>query len=76
MPRFHFNIRRDGKLIVDEEGLDCADVAAAKIEAFASAREMAIEALKQGRVVDGDSIEVIDAEGKASFTLPVRAVVD
>jgi hypothetical protein len=75
MAHYYFDIRRAGDLIADEEGLEFGDISDAMAEALASARELAAEAIQDQRNIDGDRIEVRDASGKASFTVPIIGVV-
>jgi hypothetical protein len=75
MARYHFHVRYEGRLIEDNEGQNCADLAAAKEEALASVRELAIEAIKKGGAVDGDQIEIVDEHRKIVATVRVRSVV-
>ena len=58
MPRFYFHIYDDQGAILDTEGLNCADLDAAKQEGKASAQEMLVEEMRGGRTVDHRRIEV------------------
>ena len=75
MPRFYFHVRRDGELLLDDEGTDLPDLAAAKREARATARDFAVDAIRSRNRVNDDIIEVMDENGEQLFGLPVREVV-
>jgi hypothetical protein len=51
MPRFYFDVRRDGLVIADQEGEDFPDTAAAKREAGIAAVHLAKELLSGPRGV-------------------------
>jgi hypothetical protein len=48
MPRFYFDITDTGRIEVDEKGLECADLAAARKEALATLGEIARDELPDG----------------------------
>ena len=74
MPRFHFHIRENGRLILDEEGHEFLDGADARKEAVATGASIAREAFMAGsacRVV----VEVREEDApflKVSITLDVE----
>jgi len=74
MPRFYFHIVREGECLHDEEGIDLDNIEAAKAEAFASARELGMEAMRAGRAIDADRIEVRDETDNLLLVVPVRSV--
>jgi hypothetical protein len=76
MPIYYFNIRAGEDLIRDEEGTDLPDIETAISEARQSARDLAIEELRNGQKVDGRCIEIVDSEGKKVAVVAVRDVVD
>jgi hypothetical protein len=63
MPRYFFHVRDASSLARDTEGSELKDYAAAILEARASVREFAIEALKQSEAVDLLEIEIHDEFG-------------
>lgn len=63
MPMYFFHIRDASSLTRDTEGTLLADYAAAVLDARASVREFAIEALKQNEVVDRFEVEIHDEHG-------------
>ena len=76
MPRFHFNLRDNGALVLDEEGAEHDTVEAAYLEAFASAHEMWITRLRQRSNPLGCAFEITDAAGKLLVTLPFAEVLE
>ena len=73
MPHFYFHFRQ-GEKIIDDEGLDLPDLAAAQAEALKSIREIVAE-----RVLTGDdfpdSIVITDADGKEITSVTVASVL-
>ena len=64
---------RDGSgLILDEEGAEFPDIAAACAEAQESACELAIEQTKGGPLADGAAVELTDTDGNILLTVPLR----
>ena len=62
MPRYFFHIY-DDVIVHDDEGMELADVAAARREAVAGIREMMCDQVRKGRLVLHHRIEVEDAGG-------------
>ncbi len=75
MPRYYFHIRDGENRVEDEEGTEVPDLEAAKSEARASARDLAIDEIRNERPVDGRVIEVADDQGKMLLTIAIRDVV-
>jgi hypothetical protein len=74
MPRYHFNIREDGRITRDDEGREFADTAAARREAVAAGAEIAREAFAAGKT-DRVVVEVSQQDApilKVSITLDVE----
>ena len=63
MPTFYFDVREDGVVAIDEEGLELADLAAAQREAGDAATTIAHDKFAEG---GGESIviEVRDESGR------------
>jgi hypothetical protein len=72
MPRFFFHIRYDGQLVRDPEGTDLVDLAAAKAEALADAREILADQAKGGKVTDEGQIEIWDGLERALAVVPLQ----
>jgi hypothetical protein len=70
MPRFYFHIIQGGERIEDTEGSDLPNLAAARIEAIDSAREIAAHHARQGHYPDGQVFEISDDEGKIVLKMP------
>jgi hypothetical protein len=70
MPRYSFNIRFDGSIIEDEEGLELAGLDAAREEAVLSARSLVLEELRSGNPIGPtDGIAVSDETGHVLLTI-------
>ena len=71
MPHFYFHFRQ-GEKIIDDEGLDLPDLAAAQAEALKSIREIVAE-----RVLAGDDFpdSITDADGKEITSVTVASVL-
>jgi hypothetical protein len=73
--RYFFNVRDRRGLIRDEEGSELRDMLAARHEAFLSARDFALEDIKQGGPVRLRQIEITDGDGIVLGTMPVIDIV-
>lgn len=76
MPRFHFHVRREGRLATDEEGSDHEDPHAALAEAVEGARELVAAWVAAGDPIDPGGVIVTDETGsvvgEVRFTDVVR----
>jgi hypothetical protein len=68
MPRFYFHIYDDAD-VLDEEGLELPDVAAALYEATRSARALASTDVLEGRLRLHHRIDVADESGRVLDTV-------
>jgi hypothetical protein len=75
MATFHFHIQEQGRLIVDEEGSELPDLAAARHEALNTAREMLIEALRFGVEEVPDALLIGDRTGQPIERVPLSSVL-
>jgi len=73
MAHYFFHIRRDGILIEDLEGDEFVDDTAALREAQSAARDLVVNAIQTGRLVDDSRIEVWNA---ADASVGVVELVD
>ena len=73
--RYFFNVRDRQGLILDEEGTELRDLAAAQLEAFLSAQDFALEDIKCGGPVLLRQIEIADSDGRILGTMPVADIV-
>lgn len=75
MPRYHLNLFNSTDTY-DEDGRDFDDLAAAKVEATRSSRDLMAEHVKAGEPIDlGHYIEVADDGGKVLATIGFREVI-
>lgn len=74
MPIFFFHIYDDYEF-TDEQGIDMADAATARVAALAGARGMMSEQVKRGRLSLHHRIEVEDERGHNVLTLPFADAV-
>jgi hypothetical protein len=63
VPRFHLNIHDRGGLSYDEEGLELADLAAARSSAFDGIRSMASDDVRSGVLDLNGRVEITDEAG-------------
>jgi hypothetical protein len=75
MPRYYFHIRDGENRVEDEEGTEVPDLEAAKSEARASARDLAIDEIRNQRPIDGRKVEIADAEGQTLAVIAVREII-
>jgi len=61
--RYYFHVREQERLIRDREGSELHDIVAARIEAWANARDFAIDDLRGGQRIGERHIEITDREG-------------
>lgn len=70
MPRYYLHHRRHGALIIrDPEGADFNDLEEARLEALAAARELLARQVIEGRVQEGQAIEVATGDGTVVMTV-------
>jgi hypothetical protein len=61
--RYHFHIRDGAAVIADEEGSEFESLAAARAEAVASIRDLAIEDIRSGSAVRTWRVEISNRDG-------------
>jgi hypothetical protein len=71
MPRFFFHARDGDQRLDDPEGVDLPDLDAARAEAAVGAREIAAGRIRQGQMLDGQSLEICDEAGRTLATIPL-----
>jgi hypothetical protein len=75
MPHYHLNLYND-VVVIDEEGSDYVDLAAAQVAATRSARELMAEHVALGRPINlGHRMEVLDEHGEVLSVLYFRDLV-
>jgi hypothetical protein len=75
MGRFYFHLRSNGRVIADQEGTDLPDVAAARLEALATARHILAEAIRFGNETIPEAFVIADSEGRELDTVPLTTVL-
>jgi len=73
--RYHFHIQDQDMLIPDEEGAEMSGIADARIEARASALDLAMVDLRSGRAIDDRRIVIADENGTVVETVSVRELI-
>lgn len=75
MSRFYFHIRLRDQIVVDHEGSDLPDPAAAREEALASARQILADVIRSGSEDFPEAFVITDCEGRELDTVPFAAVL-
>lgn len=70
MPLFYLHSRCDGVLVEDPDGSELPDLAAARVEALAAARELWAEAIFAGQDLSNCQFLVADALGREHLVVP------
>ncbi len=73
--RYFFHIRDGDQFIEDSEGVEMKDATAAHDEASKAAREMLVEKLLAGDLIDGQVFEIVDDTGRLVERLPFKSVL-
>ena len=73
MKRFFFNIREGDDLIEDPDGTLLSDLTSAISEANGAARELLAAQIRNGRSVDGRSIEIADETRTVVAVIALRS---
>jgi hypothetical protein len=71
MPRFFFHIVKHKDVLTDEVGLELRDIAAAHREAIEAIASFVKDAERGGPDYGGNSLHVISADKRTTFTLPI-----
>jgi hypothetical protein len=72
VPRFHFHFKRGPELFRDDEGAEFPDIAAAREEALASARELLANVLRTPDKHPPECFIIADADGRELATVNFR----
>jgi hypothetical protein len=76
MPRYFFALHNDVEA-VDDEGLELADIAAARVVALKTIAELIHDKIANGERVDlSHSLEVLDGDRRPLLLLPFREMVE
>jgi hypothetical protein len=65
----------DDKMITDQEGSDCLDIAAARLEALVAARDILADAIRSGNEDTPEAFIIADSEGRELATVPLAVVL-
>jgi hypothetical protein len=71
VPRYFFHLYND-EISLDEEGLELADLDAARASAIDAARDLACGSIQRGRINLEDHIDVHDESGEKVLTISYR----
>jgi hypothetical protein len=72
MPRFYYHVRNGFGFAEDEEGVELADLEAAKQHAIEGARSLRSADVAEGELDLRGRIEITDAAGACVLVLPFR----
>jgi hypothetical protein len=75
MTTFHFHVRAGDELILDYEGADFADYAAALREVTLAGRELLADSIKSGKPLSTEAFVIADGSGKELGTFPLATVL-
>ncbi len=75
MSWFYFHMRMGDQIVIDQEGSDLPDPAAAREEALASARQILADAIRSGNEATPEAFVIADGEGRELETVPLTAVL-
>ena len=75
MALFRFNLNECGVRYDDEEGIDVADLGAARTVAIRSARDVMCGEIADGHLCLGCSIEIVAPDGQIVDVVPFRDAV-
>ena len=65
MTQFYFHFRDGDRLINDDEGMHLPSSERARAQAVLTARELLCDAIRAGKDLDFDSVDVVDEQGNA-----------
>ena len=75
MERYFFDFSECGRLFADEEGVELADLGAARDRAIQAARDVMCGEIRDGRLCLSCCINVHDAEGRLLLVVPFRDAI-
>ena len=75
MPRWYLHVHDGKDAILDPEGSELPDVAAAHEEALAAAREMVADGLRGGKNRAGWRFEIFDQDGAPVLMVPFSEAI-
>jgi hypothetical protein len=75
MGKFYFHLRMGEEVITDQEGSDCLDISAARLEALVAARQILADAIRSGNDDTPEAFVIADSEGRELATVPLAVVL-
>ncbi|WP_314957694.1 DUF6894 family protein [Bradyrhizobium cosmicum] len=75
MPRFYFDFRSDGRIVVDDVGTEFPSLEEAYLDACQSALEISFEKLRIRSDPHLDSVEILDARRRPLMQVPFSDVL-
>ena len=75
MTQFFFHVRDGEDYLQDEEGVDLPDLDTAQHEAVLAAREMISEMVLKGQIIDGQTFEIADADGRILTVVSFKSAI-
>jgi hypothetical protein len=76
MPTFFFHLATPRQLIVDDEGIELANLEEARETAAESAKRLIADALEEGGDVDGYAFNVTDETGQPVLIFEFKPLLD
>lgn len=75
MPHYYFHVCDGGGVSADEEGLDVADLAAARTHAIDGIRSILSDEIRTGEVSIGGRVLIMDESNRILLTVPFTDAV-
>ena len=75
MKRFFFHLKKGDELILDDDGTELPDIAAAMLEALLAARELLADAIQAGEQKVAEALVIADEAGRTLEVLPLIEVL-
>jgi hypothetical protein len=72
MPRFFFDVVDGSEVTSDQEGVEFADLEAARTEAVQGARDLVAHGIMRNEDVSGQSFSIRDEKGQTVALVPFR----
>ena len=76
MPHYYFHVRDDAGLVPDDEGGYFIDLAAARLEAVACARNLLTQVAERSWSFANGCVEVTNGRGVVLDTVKLRSLLD
>ena len=76
MPRYFFHIKDEATTILDQEGIELADLKAVRNEAIQTARQSMSERILDGHAPNGRTFIVTDEQGQVVVNFPFKFAIN